>query len=82
VLPCEDDAPWLAKVVGTPSGAKVALGFRVPALPSAARVESIAREVLWRGRLGDRRAPHHVFYAREGHVLVRRIHEWMWATAG
>lgn len=78
VLPCPEDSPWVARVVGSPDGPRVALGFALPALPPADLLQRQVQEAVWRARLRAPRIRRSTALIRQGQVLVRRLHEWTW----
>ena len=69
---------FMGRVCVTKRGAEVAMGFGIDALPSPQLLNKWIKSVLYRTRLTNRRLSLAQLQRDRGHLLTRRVMEWLW----
>jgi len=73
------DGPYLlARVSWTPSGWMAHLPLALPAIPPIELIQSWLQHEALHARLRSRKITLEGLLKRRGHVLIRRLHEWLW----
>lgn len=69
---------FMGRVCATTSGAEVAMGFGIGTLPPPQLLNNWINSVLFRARLTNRRLSLAQLQRDRGHLLTRRVMEWLW----
>jgi hypothetical protein len=73
------DGPYLlARVAYTPTGWEAHLPLALPAVPAEEQIHKWLQQEMWHARLRTRKLTLERLLRRRGHVLIRRLHEWLW----
>ena len=73
-----DGSFMLARVAYTPEGWEAHLPLVLPVIPPLAQIQLWLQQEIWHARLQDPKITEERLLRRRGHVLIRRLHEWLW----